>query len=198
MTRRERLRRITASAFSATALILFLAAPVFAGESGTPVEDTATGWVFRWINFLVVFGGVVYFFRKVAAPQLHGRAQGIEASIREAGEAREAASRELKAAEEKLAALPAEIAKLHDSAKRDTSAEAERLRTLLVTEVEKIKDAARAEVEGAERVMRLELKAEAGRMAVERAEALLHKRMTPEAQSSFMRQFVRNLTGVPR
>jgi F-type H+-transporting ATPase subunit b len=197
MTRRERLWQAAAPAFSGITLTILLSAPAFAAESGTPVENTTTGWVFRWINFLIVFGGIVYFFRKVGGPQLHERAHGIEASIREAAEAREAATRELKAEEEKLAALPAEIAKMHESAKRDTSAEADRLRTLLAAEVEKIKDAARAEVEGAERVMRLELKAEAGRMAVDRAEALLRERMTPQADASLVHQFVEDLTGVP-
>lgn len=197
MTHRARFQRLVTSAFCGVTLILLLAAPVFA-EEGNRIEDTRTGWIFRWVNFLIVVGAIAYFVWKGAVPQLHERAREIEGSIREAAEAQQAAARELKAEEEKLAALPAEISKMHESAKRDTAAEQDRLRMLLAAEVEKIKDAARAEVEGAERVMRLELKAAAGRMAVERAETLLRERITPQAGSSLIHQFVEDLAEVPR
>jgi F-type H+-transporting ATPase subunit b len=198
MTRQEQLWRAMISVISGVALILLPAVSAFAAESGTPVEETTTGWVFRWINFLIVLGAIVYFMRKVAAPQFREHAQGIERSIQEATETHDAAARELKAEEGKLAALPAEISRMHELAKHDTAAEGERLRSLLVMEIEKIKDAARAEMEGAQRVMRLELKAAAARMAVERAEALLHERMTPQVEAALIHQFVEDLVELPR
>jgi F0F1-type ATP synthase membrane subunit b/b' len=49
------------------------------------------------------------------------------------------------------------------------------------------------EIEAAGRAARLELKALAARLAVERAEVLLSKEMTPQAETALFRTFVAEL-----
>ena len=64
-------------------------------------------------------------------------------------------------------------------------------------DVEKIRLAAKAEVEAAERAARVELKALAARLAVDRAESLVTKQMTPALQEAMINRFVQSLEGRP-
>jgi F0F1-type ATP synthase membrane subunit b/b' len=57
--------------------------------------------------------------------------------------------------------------------------------------------AGKAEIEAAERAARLELKAIAANLAVDGAESLLEKQLTPQAQESLVAAFVKSLEGRP-
>ena len=57
--------------------------------------------------------------------------------------------------------------------------------------------AAKAEIEATERAARLELKALAANLAVDGAETLLAKQLTPKAQESLISNFVKSLEGRP-
>jgi len=57
--------------------------------------------------------------------------------------------------------------------------------------------AAKAEIEAAERAARLELKVIAANLAVDGAESLLAKELTPQAQESLLSAFVKSLEGRP-
>ena len=58
---------------------------------------------------------------------------------------------------------------------------------------EKIERASQMEIEAARRAAHVELKALAARLAVERAETLLAKEMTPQAETALFRTFVAEL-----
>lgn len=172
---------------------LLAAAPVFAAEENQPPENSTVGWVFRWLNFLVVFGGIAYLLARLAPPYFRGRANAIVTAINDATRAREEAEQQRREAEAKLAGLEQEIAEMRTAAHRDAAAEAERIRALAREETEKIERAAQAEIEAAERAARLELKGLAARIAVERAEALLRAEITPRTQSALFRGFLDSL-----
>jgi F0F1-type ATP synthase membrane subunit b/b' len=55
--------------------------------------------------------------------------------------------------------------------------------------------AAKAEIEAAERAARLELKATAANLAVDEAETLLTKELTPKVQESLVAAFAKSLEG---
>ena len=57
--------------------------------------------------------------------------------------------------------------------------------------------AAKAEIEAAERATRMELKAIAAKLAVDGAESLLVKQLTPAAQETLIGNFVKSLEGKP-
>jgi F0F1-type ATP synthase membrane subunit b/b' len=67
------------------------------------------------------------------------------------------------------------------------------LRSLAREEAQKIERAAQAEIAAAERAARMELKSLAARMAVERAEALLRKELTPKSEAVLFQTFVQEL-----
>jgi len=75
--------------------------------------------------------------------------------------------------------------------------EAERIRNLTRSDAQKIATAAKAEIEAAERSARLELKAIAANLAVDGAESLLAKQLTPQAQEALVSAFVKGLAGRP-
>ena len=57
--------------------------------------------------------------------------------------------------------------------------------------------AAKAEIEAAERAARVELKALAAKLAVDGAESLVAKQMTPSVQEALINQFRTKLQGRP-
>lgn len=174
---------------------LVLATPAFASEEGKKEDpaNTTLGWTFRWINFAVVAVSLGYLLVKKAPPFFRGRAAKIVSAISESKQIKEEADRRLREAEEKLARLDQEVAELRVVAKKDAEAEAARIRLLAREEEKKVQHAGQAEMEAAERAARMELKATAAKLAVDRAEALIRKQMTPEAQAGLVKAFVENL-----
>jgi F-type H+-transporting ATPase subunit b len=177
-----------------TAWLLFLAcaaSPLLAAEESAPdPTEGPTGLIFRWLNFALVAGGIVYLVRKFLAPYFRGAAQAISQSIHEATDARAAAERELREAEQSLASLGTEVQEMRRVSAAEAAAEAERLRKLTENETEKIERAAQAEIQAAERVGRQQLRAIVARLATERAAALVRARMSPAAEAALFGSFV--------
>jgi F0F1-type ATP synthase membrane subunit b/b' len=171
---------------------IVLAAPLAAAE-GSDAASAPIGWVFRWLNFLLVFGGGGYLLAKYTPALFRRRADKIAAGILEATRAREAAEARLREAEEKLQGLEQEKASLREAARHGSAAEAERIQGLARHEAQKVERAAQAEIEAAERAARIELKSLAARLAVERAEALLREQLTPQTEAGLFRYFVESL-----
>ncbi|MGB8593120.1 MAG: hypothetical protein WA755_08590 [Candidatus Acidiferrales bacterium] len=171
-----------------------LAAPAFAQQENVPLENTPTGWFFRYVNSAIVIGVIAYFLIKKGGPAFRKRADEIESAIAEGTRTREEAERRRREADERLAGLDAEINALRAQAKRDAEAETARIRGLTRDEVAKIDRAAELEIAAVERAARMELKAHAARLAVERAETLLRQEITPRTDFEIVRTFVTDLT----
>ena len=182
-------------ALAGVLVFYFLTAlPVLAAEAAK--EDPAespTGLIFRWLNFLLVFGGAGYLIAKHGGAFFLGNAQAIAASIREATAAKAEADRELREFEGKIARLDQEVAEMHEAARRDSASEAERLRASGRAEIEKINQSARAELSAAERAAQQELRALAASLAVERAGALVRSRINSDVRAKMFRAFLGEL-----
>jgi F-type H+-transporting ATPase subunit b len=174
-------------------LVLLAALPALAQEGEASPVDTPTGWIFRWLNFAIVFGAIAYLAWRKGGPYFRAQAEEISRKIAEGARAREAAERQRREVQAKLANIENEIAAMRAEAKRDTEAETMRLRTLAREEAEKIERGAQAEIAAAERTARMELKVLAARMAVERAGALLRKELTPKSEAALFQTFVQEL-----
>ena len=187
-------RWILVAGLALLAWILCAADRSFAAEAAetSPVE-APIGTLFKWLNFVVVFGGAGYWIARTAPAYFRGRAQAIATSIAHAAAAKAEAERHLRQEEEKLAGLEQEVAALRGEAQRESAIEAERIRAVAREEVEKIHHAARAEIKAAERAARNELKALAARLAVERAEALIRRQVTAHTQARLFRLFLDDL-----
>jgi F-type H+-transporting ATPase subunit b len=174
-------------------LLLLAALPVLAQEGEASPVDSPAGWIFRWLNFAIVFGAIGYLAWKKGGPYFRAQAEEIFRKIAEGARAREAAERQRQEVQAKLANIESEIATIRAESKRDADAEAQRLRSLAREEAQKIERAAQAEIAAAERAARMELKSLAARMAVERAEALLRKELTPKSEAALFQAFVQEL-----
>lgn len=186
------LRRMCATAF---ALAIF-AAPVLAATNPQEEAGTTTGWVYRWINFLIFFGALIWAFtNKGTKAYFRNRQKAIGDAIAESARAREEAERQQRAAEQKMASLDKEVADLRARAKQESTAETQRIRALAQEEAKRIEQSAQLEIRAAERAAQSELKAIAARLAIERAEALLRDQVNPQAESNLFRGFVAALQG---
>jgi F-type H+-transporting ATPase subunit b len=187
------LSRLLESAGWAACWLLLAAAPVMAQQTDDSTESPM-GWAFRWINFAVVMAVIAFAFRK-AAPHFRRHAEQISERIAEGRRAREAAEEQRREAQAKLAQIPSEVAAMRVAAKRSAEVDAERLRELARAEAQMIEQAAQAEIAARERAARRELKTLAAHLAIERAEATLRERLTPQSEATLFGSFVRELEG---
>lgn len=182
---------------SALLVLLFAAISAHAAEEGGNTATERANEIFKWINFAIVAGLIAWVFLKLTPPFFRKNAENINSAITKATAAKAEADRQLREAEEKLARLAQEVAQLRATAQREAAAEAERLRTITQSDIQKVGLAAKAEIEAAERAARLELKVIAANLAVDGAESLLAKELTPQAQVSLVAAFVKSLAGRP-
>ena len=182
---------------SAVFAALFLTLSAHAAEEGGGAGAGPAEEIFKWINFAIWAGALLWLCLKKAPGFFRGRAAAISSAITKAGSAKAAADAQLREAETKLAHLEKEVAELRAFAEREAAAEVERIRTATRSDMEKIAVAAKAEIEAAERAARQELKALAAKLAVEGAESLLAKQLTAQAQAGLISNFVKRLEGMP-
>jgi len=182
--------------FGVTALfVLFFAVVGAQATEGGKAATERAAEIFKWINFAIVVGVIVWVFGKLLAPMFRKRAESVSLAITNATGAKAAADTQLREAETRVANLQKEVAELRVFAERESAAEVERLRAATQSDTQKIAAAAKAEIEAAERAARLELKALAANLAVDGAESLLAKQLTPKAQESLISNFVKSLEG---
>ena len=182
---------------SAIAILLFAAISAHAAEEGGSAGTERANEIFKWINFAIVAGLIAWVFLKLTPPFFCKNAETISSAISKATAAKAEAERQLREAEEKLARLEQEVAQLRATAQREIAAETERLKSITQSDIEKVKLAAKAEMEAAERAARLQLKTIAANLAVDGAESLLARELTPQVQESLVAAFVKSLEGRP-
>lgn len=186
------LRRACSIAFAIAAV----AAPVLAATNPQEEAGSTTGWVYRWINFLIFVGALIWAFtNKGTKAYFRSRQKVIGDAIAESARAREEAARQERAAEQKMASLDEEVADLRARAERESAAETQRIGALAQEEAKRIEQSAQLEIRAAERAAQSELKAIAARLAIDRAEALLRDQVNPEAESNLFHGFVAALGG---
>jgi F-type H+-transporting ATPase subunit b len=187
-------RRLLAFASGALLIFFFTALPVLAEEGAQPdPADSPAGLIFRWLNFLIVFGGIAFLLAKHGGAFFRGNAKAIAASIQEATAAKTEAERELHAVEAKIARLDPEVAEMRQEARQNWAAEAERLHASGLAEIEKINQAARGELAASERAAQQQLREIAATLAVEDAAALVGSRMNAEIRARMFQSFLGEL-----
>jgi len=177
------------------AMLLLASFASGADEGGSSAGQVMSLDAFKWVHFVIVLALLYWVFRKVLPETFRRNADNISAAIRKATAAKAEADRLLKEAETKLARLEQEVARFRAQAQKDAAAEIERLRALTKADAEKIAVAAKAEIEAAERAARVALKELAAKLAVDHAEILVAKQLTPGLQAAMLNEFVESLEG---
>src|SRR5499433_1589366 len=189
-------RRLALMAMSVCGVLLLCAFAGSAAEEGNVATEHATE-LFKWINFAIVAGVILWAFGKKLPSVFRANAEAIGSAITSATAIKAGADERLADAEVRLARLGQEVAELRAAAEKEAAADAQRIREIAKSDAEKISIAAKAEIEAAERAARMELKALAARLAVDGAESLLAKPLTAQTQESLVKGFVASLEGRP-
>lgn len=164
------------------------AAAAAGDDHGSPLSI-----VWKWGNFILLFGGLAYYLRRPLREFLQTRAQGIEEGLASGRRAQEEAAAKMSSIEARLARLDEEIDGLKQQATRESEEERRRIIDSSHAEAEKIVAAARREIEGLQRSARMELKAHVARLAVDLAEERLRRDLEPSQDQRIISRFVRSL-----
>ena len=186
-----------------TLLLLFavLASPVLMAVAAEEApeehaEEASTAeLVFKWLNFLVVFGGGGYLAAGFLKKEFARLRQGIQSQIGEARRQREEARQRLVEIQERLAGLAKEIESLREEAAASAAGERRRLEESARREAERVLATTRAEIESAGGAARQELRAYAARLAITMAEERLRQQLTPQAHTALFEASLRHLAG---
>jgi F0F1-type ATP synthase membrane subunit b/b' len=181
----------------APALLLACAAIARGAEEGASPAEQSAETVFKWIHFVIVGGVLYWLFTKVLPPVIRHNADKISSAITKATATKSEAEARLKEAAVKLASLEQEVAHFRAQAQKEAAAEMDRLRAMTKLDIEKIGLAAKAEIDAAEHAARVELKALAAKLAVDRAESMVAQQMTPAIQEAMIDHFVQTVQGRP-
>ncbi|MFQ5927943.1 MAG: hypothetical protein ACE5MH_10980 [Terriglobia bacterium] len=173
-------------------LLLCLLLPALLARAAE-AEGDGQQLLFKWLNFILVFGALAYFARKPLARYFTDRRRAIQAAIEESRRLHQRAERQFTAIDQRLARLDEETSAMRRQAAAEAAAEQRRIRETAEREGERIQATAHAEIASALRAGRLELKAYAARLAVTLAEQKIRGQLTPETHAALFRAFVENL-----
>ena len=186
-------RKWIVAALAIGAMFVFAAGARAQETQEVQPQDTTAGQIFRWLNFVLIFGAMGYAIAKFAPPVFRARAATIAKDIEAARAEKSAADAQLREAEAGLARLDQDEAAMRAQSERDFAAEGQRLKESGKQEAEKIGRIAEIEIAATSRAAQLELRALAARLAVERAAAMVGQQMTAERRTTIFENFVQNL-----
>lgn len=168
----ERRSKLILSALSVVAVLLPAALALAAGGGEQHADNGAVMKDFFWrvVNFAILAGIVFWALKKANLKgSLADRQAQIEKSLREAREARDAAEAKLKEYTEKLAKANQEVDELRATMLKEAEAEKQRIIAEAKQAAEKVANQAVLAADQEVLKARNELRAEAGRLAVELA-----------------------------
>jgi F-type H+-transporting ATPase subunit b len=168
-------------------LLLFMS---YAEEShGSQTKD----FLGKALNFLLLFGGLVYLLRKPLGKILQGRTESIGEELRSAKESREEAAEKLAKVETRLANLDKEVEKLRQEAHEEGKALHQRIVDEARRDAERLKHYASQEIEMLTQTAIRDIKAFAGALAADLARQKIQSLLTEEDQSSLIEKSIERL-----
>ena len=163
------------------------------GEATHEKKDEGSLEIWKWVNFLILAGGLGYLVGKNAGPFFAGRSASIRKDLEES--LRQSKEAEARAAEvdRRLATLESQISALRAESEQELKAGAERISRQTADDLEKIQAHAAQELASAGKQARAELKRYSAELAMGLAEQKVRARMTPGTQDALVDSFVRDL-----
>jgi F-type H+-transporting ATPase subunit b len=153
-------------------------------------------WILIVVNFAIVAGLIVWFWRSKMPAAFRTRTESILMSMETARQASEDANRRLKDVEARLARLDSEIAQMKSAAEAITHDEELRIQQAVEEDKKKIVESAEQEIDAAARAARAQLKSFAADLAVGLAEKQI--RIDPNTDQALVRGFGKQLADSAR
>jgi F-type H+-transporting ATPase subunit b len=165
-------------------------APAYAAsEGGGAIMES----VFRFANFAILVGLLVYFLKSPFVTYLASRGAQIRQDLVTAAEMRAAATAQLAEIDQKMQALPGELESLRRQGAEDIKAEQARIAEATAIERERLLDQTRREIDMRLRIARRELTEHAAHLAVQVAEQRIRRTITPEDQVRLVDRYTSQL-----
>jgi len=149
--------------------------------------------IWKWINFLVLVGGLGYLIRKNAGPFFASRSADIRKDMDESLRKRREAEAVVAEVDRRLASLEAQITALRAESAHELATATERISQQSAEQLEKIRAHAGQEIASAGKQARFELKRYSAELAMGLAEQKVRARMTPATQDMLTDSFLRDL-----
>lgn len=149
--------------------------------------------LYKWINLILLAGGLGYVLRKPAREFFLQRSASIRKSLEEGRKALEISQTQLRAVEEKLQHFEEAMAAFRAAAQREMEEEHARIRQTAAEEAARMMESVRTQIEVAGKQAKLELRLFTAQMAVELAEKMIVQRLDEAGQRRLVNQFVARL-----
>jgi F-type H+-transporting ATPase subunit b len=183
--------------FLAPALVAVFVSTALA-SSGHGEEATWTPTMIGWriINFLVLFGFLIYFLKKPLVSYFSERKEQIRRDLEEAREQRDQAEQKLKEYEKKLAGMEQELQKMRQDLQKAADLESEKVVANAERMSAGIVESAKLAAEQELRKAKMSLRNEAVDLAVELAESLISEKITEEDRKKIVEDYLDKVGGV--
>jgi len=173
-----------------TLVIFSLAFASYAFAVGAPEEGGHASilkeYIWKIINFAILVIILFKFGKKPLGDFLKKRTELIEKTLNEAREAKEAALKALREAEERVKTKDAEVKAILDAAKKSGELERDRIIEESAKLKEKILEQAKTNIDYELKHAKESIKAEAVELAMELAEKKLKEKLTKEEQEKLL------------
>ena len=163
------------------------------GEHAGGHTESPLAVVWKWGNFLILFGGLGWYLRQPLREFLEARSRSIEEGLASGRLARESALKQMNEIENRMARLDDEVRALRAQAVKEAEEERARILESAKVEAQKILEVAHREIEGLKKSARLELKAHVADLAVKLAEERLQKSVGSEENKRLVLRFLDSL-----
>lgn len=166
-------------------------APLFAAEggSGSPLLD----FIYKFINFAVLFGVIYYFAKKPIANAMKNSATTAKQNLDEARDAQKQVEAELEEFRQKLAQMKEEAQTMVEEAKKEAETEKERIIEEGRRLAEKVKDQARVAIEQEYKKAEAELRRWTAEETVQLAEQQIQERIEASHHENLVKNFLNQL-----
>jgi len=167
-----------------------------AGEHATEAhekKEEGSLEIWKWVNFLLLAGGLGYMIGKNAGPFFASRSASIRKDMEDSLQRRQEAEARAAEVDRRLASLESQISTLRAESDRELKTGAERTSRQTAEDIAKIQAHASQEISSAGKQARSELKRYSAELAMGLAEQKVRARMTPGTQDALVDSFVRDL-----
>ena len=176
---------------SASMLFLGSNLPSYAAEevSGSPFPD----FIFKVVNFAVLFGLIYYFARKPIANGLKNTAQNAKQTLDDARETQKRVNTELAAFREKMAQMKEDAQSMLEDARQEAEAEKERIIAEGIASAEKMKAQVQVAIEQEYRKAEAELRQWTASETVKLAEAGIKENIDDTHHNKLIKNYLNQL-----
>ena len=151
------------------------------------------GWILKLANMLLFLGALGYFLGGPVKKAFAERSAAIRRAADEAKERRVKADQMAGDIQARLTAIEQEVRAIHERAQAEGERQKRELIAAAEAEAEKIRTAARTEVDNRLKHARAELTAYAGDLASQRAEQILRDKITADDQKNLFQESLREV-----